>query len=264
MNIIKFDFGRLHKLEFADMAKGMIEIVQKYDLEKLNITAIAQLLMEQQSELEKLIVSYGKHPVTARLSKLRAERSAYLRAIVSHLSAIEAVGLVAAGQYAKLVVPFTHRMLDKISKANDKECTERIHQFLAAVDADSALNEAFISLGFETHVSETRRVQNEIDELVRDRVSSLSERPKLESDRIKRSVSKVINMLFWRIELAVVESGTPANYDAIINELNEWMIPYRLLVKGRITRKANRNVSNEIGLAKTEAVAMSAKISATA
>ena len=264
MNIIKFDFGRLHKLEFADMAKGMIEIVQKYDLEKLNIVAIAQLLIEQQPELEKIIVSYGKHPVTARLSKLRLERSIYLRAIVSHLSAIEAVGMVATGQYAKLVVPFTHRMLDKIYKANDKECTERVHQFLAAINADSALNEAFISLGFETQVSETRRVQNEIDELVRNRVSSLSERPKLETDKIKRSVSKTINMLFWRIELAVAESGTPAIYDALINELNEWMISYRLLVKSRITRAANRKVSDETGSDKTEAVAMSAKTSATA
>jgi len=71
-------------------------------------------------------------------------------------------------------------------------------------------------------------------------------------------------MLFWRIELAAVESGTPAIYDALINELNEWMISYRLLVKSRITRTANRKVSDETGSDKKEAVAMSAQTSATA
>jgi hypothetical protein len=75
---------------------------------------------------------------------------------------------------------------------------------------------------------------------------------------------KAITMLFWRIELAAVESGTPAIYDALINELNEWMISYRLLVKSRITRTANRKVSDETGSDKKEAVAMSAQTSATA
>jgi hypothetical protein len=42
------------------------------------------------------------------------------------------------------------------------------------------------------------------------------------------------------------------------------MISYRLLVKSRITRTANRKVSDETGSDKKKAVAMSAQTSATA
>ena len=91
----------------------------------------------------------------------------------------------------------------------------------------------------------------------------LGQSPNKSTDEYPRR-QKAITMLFWRIELAAVESGTPAIYDALINELNEWMISYRLLVKSRITRTANRKVSDETGSDKKEAVAMSAQTSATA
>jgi|GEM_PF-1890130 len=91
----------------------------------------------------------------------------------------------------------------------------------------------------------------------------LGQRPNKSTDEYPRR-QKATTMLFWRIELAAVESGTPAIYDELINELNEWMISYRLLVKSRITRTANRKVSDETGSDKKEAVAMSAQTSATA
>ncbi|HOV37000.1 MAG TPA: hypothetical protein PLJ19_10635 [Dysgonamonadaceae bacterium] len=48
----------------------------------------------------------------------------------------------------------------------------------------------------------------------------LGQSPNKSTDEYPRR-QKAITMLFWRIELAAVESGTPAIYDALINELNE-------------------------------------------
>jgi hypothetical protein len=165
-----------------------------------------------------------------------------------------------------LVAPFVHRHFDGLKKANQKEYAERIHQFLSGISADTALNEALTVLGFGVYVGELKAIQDEMDQLLKDRVTSLAERPKMRTPEIKRSVREAIENLFNRIELAMLEN--PAiDYRPLMNELTEWILPYQSLAKARVTRQSNNAEAlklKENEIQKKEAVATSAKTSATA
>jgi hypothetical protein len=264
--MIDLNFNKLHKLEFADYAKGVIRIVGKYDLEALKIEGIANQLLAKQAEVEELIVAYGKHPLTEKIVARRNNRDKIVSAIVDHLSSVQTASIDSTKMQLDLVSPFVHRHFDNLKKANQKESAERIHQFLSGISADTALNEALTVLGFGVYVGELKTIQDEMDQLLEDRVTSLSERPRMRTLEIKRSVRKAIDNLFNRIELAMLEN--PAiDYRPLMNELTEWILPYQSLAKARVTRLSNNAVAlklKENEIQKKEAVAMSAKTSATA
>jgi len=74
------------------------------------------------------------------------------------------------------------------------------------------------------YVGELKAIQDEMDQLLKDRVTSLAERPKMRTPEIKRSVREAIENLFNRIELAMLEN--PAiDYRPLMNELTEWIYP---------------------------------------
>ncbi|MDD3787363.1 MAG: DUF6261 family protein [Petrimonas sp.] len=257
-----FTFYRLRKLEFADYVKGVINIVRKYDAGALNIGAMVALLLEQEPQVDKLIVGYGRHPLTNEINKLREKRNNFLTAVQSHLVSVETAAMETSAAHLNLVTPFLRRMLYDIKSVNEKERTERIRQLFSTTESNIPLQEALEALGFGAYLLEVRRIQNEIAQLVNQRVEALSVRPKMQTREVKLAVSAAMHNLFRRIELADLEN-TALDYDSLINELNVWTMPYQALVKSRDTRSSNKTELNIVDTEK-KTVALSPTTSATA
>lgn len=261
MNILFFSFYRLRKFEFSDFVKGVMSIVRKYDAETLKIEGMVALLLEQEPQVDKLIVRFGKHPLTDTIKSLRVKRNKLLDAILAQMVSVEAAAMESTEAELNLVVPFLRRMLYDIKTVNEKERTERVSQMLTTAETDTALLAALRALGFEAYLLEVRRIQNEIDQLVKERVQSLSVRPRMFTNEIMKTVSAALVNLYRMIELAHLENPT-LDYDPLINELSVWSMPYQSLIKGRDTRSENKSETDATLLKK--AVTLSATTTATA
>lgn len=262
MVINTFSFNRLRKLEFADYVKGVMNIVQKYDAEALKIEGMIVLLLEQEPHVDKLIVGFGKHPLSDKITGMRYRLNKLLTAVISQMISVETAGMESAASHLDLAVPFLRRMLYDIKSMNEKERTERLRQLFSTTDVDAALQEALDALGFDAYLLEVRRIQNEIDQMVNERVLSLSVRPRMQTHKVKRMVSAALVNLFRRIELAKLENPG-LDYDSLINELNVWTMPYQSLVKARATRSANKS-EMEVAIINKKTAAMSPTTTATA
>lgn len=257
IKILLFDYTRLYKLEFVDMVKGALVIVQKHDPVALKFEGIATLVMEQQQpNLDALMVRFGKHPLTKNLHALREQRNLLLQAVIFQLDSVDKAGLLSTQPQRELASPFLHRMLDGIGRENEKQKRERLNQLFAGIDADAALKDAVTVLGFESNLSELRTVASAIVTNSTARVKSISERPKMRTRELKKDVSKAIVNLFNAIKLAELQYPE-LDYSSLINELNAWLTPYYALVKSRTTKSLNKNIQKET-------VAMSSQTNATA
>lgn len=255
-------FYNLHKLEFANMANGVIEILKKYDLKALNIEVIATRLLNKQPDVDELIVWYNENPFSDDIGKLRKERSKYLIAVNALLKSKEIVEIGSQKEFLKLVSPVIRHHLNGLSASNDKVVTESIGKFFEAVDANASLKEALAALGFDEYLTKLKSIQEEIDLLCKKRVTSFSERTKMRTVEIKQSVVREMENLFQRIKLAKLENPD-LDYDSLSNELNAWLAPYQSLMKNRDKRFKKKE------LFKTEeedkkTVALSGKTTATA
>lgn len=256
-NILFFDYTRLHKLEFVDMAKGALGIVQKHEPAALKFEGIATLVVEQQQpNLDALTVKFGKHPLTRSLLTLRKQRNTLLKAVMLQLDSVDKAELLSTQLQRKMAAPFLHRMLDGIIRVNEKQKRERLNQLFAGIDADAALKDALTILGFESNLQELRTIASAIVVNSTERVRSLSERPKMRTRELKKEVSDGIVNLFNAIGLAQLQYPE-LDYSSLINELNAWLTPYYALVKGRTTKSLNKNIQKETA-------AMSSQTNATA
>lgn len=243
------------------MAKGVIEVVKKYDLKALNIDVIANRLLNKQPDVDELIVWYNENPYTEEIGQLRKERSKYIVAINALLKSKEMVEIGSQKEFLKLVSPVIRHHLNGLSASNEKVVTESICKFFEAVDANALLKEAFAALGFDEYLTKLKSIQEEIDLLYKKRVTTFSERTKMRTNEIKQSVVREMENLFQRIELAKLENPD-LNYDSLSNELNAWIAPYQSLIKSRDKRFKKKELFKTEEDKKT--VALSAKTTATA
>ena len=67
MRINNISLTRLLKLELPQLAKGVLQIVEKHEPEVLLIESALNDFESLKPAIESLIVSYGPHPITEQL-----------------------------------------------------------------------------------------------------------------------------------------------------------------------------------------------------
>lgn len=237
----------LSKLEFSGMAKGVIQIVEKFDAKALDIENIATLLTNEQTAIDQLVMRHGRHPLSREILTLQKDRRRYIKAIIYHLNALEAADLPQKRESMRIAAPMIRAHFKNRLKENDKKQSGSVIQFFIQVDSDRTLKDELTALGFDEYLAELKRVQDELDRLSKERVNSISKRPKMNTSEIKRNFITALNNLFARLELGKLENPE-LNYDSLLNELNTWLSSYQSLVKGRLnSSKSEEKSASSVG-----------------
>ena len=231
-NISKISFSRLLKLELPVLARGVIEIVDKHDPETLKIKELFDKLVEQKTQIKKLEVAYGPHPLTEELNDLRNMRLAFAVGIVSQMRTIKN-GKVEGMQAAlKIAQPVAHRYLHKISRHNNKVVLEKITQFFDSIEEDAALESAFDTLNLTTYLDEMQSVHSTLMEQFGMKRSSISERPDVKTATLVKSITTALKNIFADIELSQIKNQD-LDYTPLIDELNAEIAEFTLLISKR-------------------------------
>ena len=246
LELIKIPMSRLLKLELPRFALRLIEIVERHDPEELKIKEIYDLLDGEKSNISKLAVKYGPHPLTLKLSKLRELRSLYVGSIDQHLKIVSKKNV--ASETVLLVQIEINRFLGNLRESkNDETVSQKITLFLEQVNTNPVLQTALESFQFMEHIDNLTSVHNSIQEAIYDRLDSKSGRPKATTKELVKSVLTATNDMIIQIQIAP-KKHPEVDYEPLYNKLNELLVEYRDLINRRVLfNKRNAETNNKNG-----------------
>ena len=219
MQINRINFSMLKKLEVQFLASSVIEIVEKYDPETLNIKEIFDILVEQTPQIKLLKIRYGQHPITLELVKLRKRRNAYAQGIIDKVRTIERAKEVSMEGPLKIAKPVALHYLQYLPKKGEKGIRQILIQLFELVESNEDLSEAMGSLDLFTYFDNLQSVHMAIDKQYDARREDISARPKMNTTKIVAALKVALHDLFKEIEVAQ-KKYRELDYTLLIDELN--------------------------------------------
>lgn len=247
LKLIRIPWSKLLKFEVPEFAERVIELVERYNPEDLKIKEMYDLLIAEQSNIEKLVVGYGPHPLTDELRELRGVRSLCINAIEVQLKLAIKKDTTSTNKAVKLVKIEFYRFLgDLKSCKNYQTMTRKITQFILEVNTNAALQTALESLSFMKYIDDLTSVHNSIMEIIVERTRSKSERPNEKTPDLVDSVLTATKDLLKQIEIAP-KKHQDLDYAPLYNELNVLLIEFRNMINKRIlfNKKKAEGIDNE-------------------
>ncbi len=234
MQIIKIATSRLLKLEIPQLAKGVIEIVEKHDPKILLIEKAFNDFNLLKPKIESLIVRYGAHPLTERLEPVRQKRIWYATAISFQVRGLVKGYLNGTDNEIRVAKEAVNRYLLNLSSNNEEIINERVDQFLKETNTNAELQNAMEVLGFTAFIDDLSSANTQLLELLATRNASISKRSKGVLPVSSKAIRNGLSVLFVRITSAT-HDNKELNYNPLISELNERMIRFNGLIKMRET-----------------------------
>ena len=244
LELIKIPWSKMLKLELPEFADRLIELVERYNPEALKIKEMYDLLKLEQSNVNKLVVVDGPHPLTGELLDFRGIRSLYINKIELHLKLVIKKDTSNTSKAVKLVKIEVNRFLGDLRSCKNYQTVSRmITQFIAEVNTNGALQTALESLQFMEHIDNLSSAHNSIQELIVERSRSKSERPIEKTSELVDSVLTATKDFIKQIEIAPKKNPL-LDYAPLYNELNVLFIEFRDIINKRVLnnkKKADKN-----------------------
>lgn len=243
MDIITFNKSLLRVNEIPEVVNGIVEIIEKHNPALLGLEPIYNLLVDSQSQLGLLSVSNTGHPLTGSIRKSRARRNELGKAIVIQLRAVEKADVSVQRDPVFKMKPLISGLLMKINTVNSKTADSNASVFLAKLSQSEELRQAATAIGIDSIVEEMKVVQSLLESEVTIRLNNQSERRIIREKELRKSTLKTISNLMKAIELAMLTSEV--DYTSVVSELNQFLVPYKALTRGRVTRNTNATINKE-------------------
>lgn len=243
MIILNFNRSLLRINEIPEVVNGIVEIIEKHNPAVLGIEPIFNLLVENQSQLGLLSTTRLKHPLTDSILKSRERRRELSRAIVMQFQAVEKADIAEKRDAVLKLKPLIAGLRMKINKVNSKILDSNAGIFLAKLEQSEELMQAATIIGIDSIIAEMKVVQNKIETEMKIRRNDQSEQRIISEKELRKSTLKTIGNMLKAIELAMLTSEV--DYTSVVAELNQFLVPYKALIRGRITRNTNAAINKE-------------------
>ena len=254
--ILLFSFLKIRKQEFPAIIDGVIAIVQKYNPKALFIDGMFNLLVELQTSLPVLTQKALSHPLSKVLKNQRKRRMELIRAILLQGAAVEKAAVPSQADAVSLILPLISRHLSNLFRENLKVVHQEVENFLAEFKQNDGLLTAAATIGVKLFIDELKALEDSMAVNVIARRESKSPGRSVNKVQLRLNIIDGFSRLLNSIELARVEHPE-LDYMPLINELNEFFVPYQALVRSRTTR-------NKTAAQKTTTAASSTTTTATA
>ncbi|NLZ96002.1 MAG: hypothetical protein GX921_09300 [Bacteroidales bacterium] len=242
LEVRKPAFSRFLKAEAAEFAKKTIGIVRSKEAEDLLITPFTAPLLALKPEIELLSLRYGVDPERIKVETLKSKMMLTISDLKLQVR-LRSKDANDADLY--LIGSHINTHLRSLNKArNDKVLAQKIDGFSQAVQTDAALSEALVEHDLTSYVTTIKLALAEFRAAMSDRVTLLSERPKVDTQLIVAKVAKTVNNLFNGIEASQI-INPEVDYEPLIHELNELVNGFRLSVRLRIANNKRKAEGKE-------------------
>ena len=242
MQIKKIALSKLLKLEIPQLAKLILDIVEKHEPESLMLEKGYAEFHELKPDIESLIVGYGPHTLNRTINPLREKRIFHASSI-SYQTRGMVKGYIKGDEEAIWsLIDSANLYLRDLQSTNEEIINEKIDQFLSSIDHDLKLVTAIEALGLSAHIDELTNVHANLTSLLATRNASISARPKGVLAIASKAVRSGMNNLFDRIKVAQMDNKE-LDYKPLINEINEQLTRYSSLIKLRKSLRNNKQNS---------------------
>ena len=245
LEIARIPFSSILKAEAAQLAKKTIGIVQNHDPETLLLESILGQLTALGPQIDIMSINYGVDPAIEKIENLKSK----LMLTISKLK-IEVKLLAKDGtdDELKTISNLVDSNLRKLYEArNEKVLTEKVNGFLTALENDEKFAEAIENKNLMSFIDGIKLVLREYKIALANRVTSLAERPKYDTELIVANVAKALDNVLKTIEVFHM-TKPELDYTALIEELNQLARMYRRSINIRLAnnrRKLERKKAEE-------------------
>ena len=243
MFISKIALSRLLKLEIPQLAKGVLDIVERHDPESLLIESAFNDFNLLKPEIESLIVRYGAHPVTEQLEPFRQKRILCVSSITFQVRGLVKGYIDGTESDVRIAKEVVNRYLHNLRAHNEEIINERVDQFLQEMTTNENLISAMSTLGITRYIDDLTSAQKTLVALLTHRNASVSKRAKGVMPLSSKAIRDGLLVLFGRISAATWDNKE-LDYNPLIRELNEKLIRFGGLIKTReAILKKNKDAS---------------------
>lgn len=240
MELLNISIKKMHKAEFPQFAKEMLQIFEKHNTQELKLEVAHNLLADTLPALRLMKVNYGRHELTVPLKAMHTERckNAYMLFGLLNMYMRDSDRLVHAQKLENCI----RQHLANINRMSTVKVSENLDMFFATLQADSSNAASLEALGLTDYVQKARSAHEQYRVLNEKRRSELNK----EADRFtiiaKSLVSKNV-----KIAMQLINSAgyfyPETDYSVFIAELNALIAQYNAKLKARRTRNANKQLN---------------------
>ena len=240
-------FSSFLKAEVAEFASSTIGIVQSKDPESLLIAPLFDSLDALSPEIELLSLRYGVDPKRMKVETLKQK----LMLTISTLKLqVRLISKSSNDEGLFVINSFMDSYLRHLNavKKNNKVVTQQVEGFINSVASDAALARALADHDLIEYVTMIEVALEDFREAVSSRLTTLANRPKVDTQQIVSKISTAINNLFKGIEVKHL-LNPELDYKPLADELNELVDAFRLSVRLRTSynrRKAEEKEMEEM------------------
>lgn len=238
-------YVKLKQQEFPQVVNEVIAIVEKNDPVAKDIDRILKNLIGFKPQLTVLTEKRFAHPLTKVLQTQYKRRNELSSGIVLQALGAEKAGLPSQLNAVTVLVPVIKRHLLYLGRENTKEINQRIDNFLLEVNSSEILKSAATTLSLSSNMEELGTLQKAIAQNITSRNETKAPVRSINQKKLKADIIDALQRLINAIEVARVEHPT-VDYSTLINELNEFFVPYQALIRGRSTRQQTANQKSAV------------------
>lgn len=246
--LIQIPMSRLLKIELPRFAGRFIEVVESHNPEELKIKELFDLLVAETPSINKLTDRYGPHPLTKKLRELKKDRTLRISEIRLRLKVVVREAKSGTAKDVEVLNNELNHFFQNLELSRNEEMfSQKITQFLTAVDSNLELYTALESLSFIPLIDNLKLVHSDIQLVIHDRMVSLSERTQESTEELKAVVLTATKSLIKHIEISPL-INPDIDYAPLFNKLNQLLTEYKVMINRRVLsnkKKAEENDNNQ-------------------
>lgn len=230
--LIEIPLSKLRKLELPQLAKQVLEIVEKHEYETFKIKEAFDALDKLKPQWVNLEVRYGAHPLTKKITLLRQERNQYASSVISQLKAKKTANIASLREFVEIAEVPIDRFLKEMYQTSDVMINERLDAFFLLLANDEDLQDALETLDLTSYIVLMKVANSNLNEQWGKRNVSIKSRPKTKNPPIVLSTNAALRNLFSQINLAQFQNPG-LNLMPMIDELNGLLARFLMMINIR-------------------------------
>ncbi len=252
VKITRLNFRKLWNSEYTIFMNQIINIITKYQPEKLHLLKAFGMLPAFIPQLAKIKAQELSNAITKILSLLDSERDILFNSIVAQIKNLGKVNLPSIAPHVLVLKNFISIHGEDIADAPYNVETKRLNDLLADYNTKANVKLAAESLNLNVLFDQLAKVNTTFDEQFMQRTEETSNVEKIETHAIRRELDMIMKEFFEAFEFCSREYDE-LDYETPVNELNKLINYYKAQLKARATcRKSGNDVSEELPIVAPE------------
>lgn len=258
MEVKNISLSRLLKMELPGFIETTVDILKKYDVEKLHLDFWLKVLEKNHEKIKTLQVPLdGGHPLSEQVANWHNERLKFASSINIQMKGIIKGDLPSLRLDVEIAEEVVKLYLSDYRELNKMSITSQINNFLNAIERVPKAKNAFMKLGLIPYIDALKVAhQNHEKYYAKRRRSKTKVLKRDENKAIKREGELALRSFFEQVEVAN-RTYPELNYAPLINDLNVLIAEHTNLINTRATYNKKRALKAK---AEKEAIAAATNV----